>query len=62
MLVLGWVTAWEYMVLQAFFGLSWPWTFFADTCKTNYHHFGHFEQKKNWAPGGLEPGTFGFGD
>ena len=56
MLVLGWVTAWEYMVLQAFFGLFWPWTFFADTCNKICHHFGRFEQKKFLAPGGTRTG------
>ena len=62
MLVLGWVTACEYMVLQAFF---WPFLaidFFCRHLQKNYHHFGHFEQKKIWPPGGLEQGTFGLGD
>ena len=59
MLVLGWVTAWEYMVLQAFFGHR---LFLQTPAKKITIILDILSRKKIWPPGGLEPGTFGLGD
>ena len=66
MLVLGWVTAWEYMVLQAFFGLFLAFfghrLFLQTPAKKITIILDILSRKKIWPPGGLEPGTFGLGD
>ena len=69
MLVLGWVTAWEYMVLQAFFDIFWPFLaffghrLFLQTPATKFTIIlDVLSRKKILPPGGLEPAIFGLGD
>ena len=59
MLVLGWVTAWEYMVLQAFFDHR---LFLHTPSKISNIILDILSIYKSLPTGGLEPPIFGLGD
>ena len=59
MLVLGWVTAWEYMVLQALFDHR---IFLQTPAKKSIIISDILSINKSLPTGGLEPPIFGLGD